>query len=370
LLTNISNTTLQQNINTRQASPWRVFFMVKYAARIDKCPPLRDGYRQEEVWHLTRGGIMRFWLTLMLFMLALATGMQSAAMAQPRGAMQDQLNRLERDLTFLQRQVYRGSNTGKAGATRSNTAVTGSTAILSELSALQEEMRKMRGAIERNAYQTRRTQSDLQRLSEDMDFRLNALELAEQKRQNPNENEPGFSIDAGKTGEDGQALLTPNATPTPSNSISVINADGKEAQALLTKAAAADINAADTHYNNAFALLNSKKYAQAAESFSVFLRKYPSDPLIPNAYYWLGESHYVRGDYVRAAQQFRKGYEAAPKGQKAADNLLKLGISLGKIKRNEEACIILQQVVTKFKTAATAATNARASQMRALLKCK
>ena len=41
-----------------------------------------------------------------------------------------------------------------------------------------------------------------------------------------------------------------------------------------------------------------------------------------------------------------------PKGPKAADNLLKLGMSLGALKKNQEACIVLSQVMTKYKSAA------------------
>lgn len=297
--------------------------------------------------------------------------------AQQRNiALDDRLNRLERDLTFLQRQVYRGGGSAAqaGGGARSNTE------ILGEISTMQEELRQIRGAVERAAYQARRTQDELSRLNEDVEYRLQALELAQKKRAEAPGGD-GFAIDDGKQ-ENGQ----PAAVQTFGENAAQVTDAAKElaatAPATAIKpektpskketpvSAALEINPADAHYNNAFAMLNQKQYAQAAESFSAFIRQYQNDPLVPNAYYWLGETHYVRGDYVRAAEQFRKGYEAAPEGQKAADNLLKLGMSLGHVKRKEEACIILQQLVTKFKAAATAATTTRAQEARVQLQCK
>lgn len=295
------------------------------------------------------------------------------AYAQYNAAQNDRLNRLERDLTFLQKQVYRGNTT----AEQSQASATSNTQILAEISSIQEELRQVRGAVERAAYQARRAQDELQRLTDDFEYRLQALELSEKKRKEaPGQDSAGFSIHDGEQDEN----------PTSVGTIPPVAAFGdgeKEVAATasassktgsgakrLPASAALEVNPADAHYNNAFALLNNKQYAEAAEGFSAFIRQYATDPLVPNAYYWLGETHYVRGDYVRATEQFRKGYEAAPEGQKAADNLLKLGLSLNNVKRTEEACIILQQLVTKFKGAATAATTTRAVEARTRLQCK
>ena len=59
-----------------------------------------------------------------------------------------------------------------------------------------------------------------------------------------------------------------------------------------------------------------------------FVERYPKDPLAGNAQYWLGETFYVRKDYSNAATAFAQGYEKYPKGAKASDDLLKLGMSL------------------------------------------
>lgn len=317
-----------------------------------------------------------FFFSLVCTFIAMGTFIQSAY-AQYSPAVNDRINRLERDLNFLQQQVYRGETTAK----QATAAAANSTQTLAEISRMQEEIREIRGAVERATYQARRAQDELQRVSDDFEYRLQALELAEQKRKNPETGETSFSIDEGKipTAANAATATAPQAqasTPAAASSVAAAAPAASAATATATAPQAtintveSAISSADAHYNNAFAMLNRKQYAEAAESFSAFIRQYPSDPLIANAYYWLGESHYARGDYVRAAEQFRKGYESGTSAQKAPDNLLKLGLSLAQVKRKEEACIILQQVVTKFKTASTAATVARAEEARATLQCK
>ncbi len=133
-----------------------------------------------------------------------------------------------------------------------------------------------------------------------------------------------------------------------------------------TGADSPDSNAA---YTAAFKELNAKNYSGAASKFDDFVRKYPKDPLTSNAYYWLGESYYARGDYTRAAEGFRKGFESNPQGQKAPDNLLKLAMSLDNIKRTSEACIVLGQIVSKYGDSAPR-TKERADAERSRMQCK
>ena len=68
------------------------------------------------------------------------------------------------------------------------------------------------------------------------------------------------------------------------------------------------------------------------------IEKYPDHELAGNAFYWLGETFYVRDDYEQAAVAFARGYKNFPAGSKAPDNLLKLGISFRGMNQNAEAC--------------------------------
>ena len=84
---------------------------------------------------------------------------------------------------------------------------------------------------------------------------------------------------------------------------------------------------------------------------SAFVQRYPNDPLAGNAQYWLGETYYVRKDYENAATAFAEGYQKYPESGKAADNLLKLGMSLGNLGKKSEACSAFARLDRDFPTA-------------------
>ena len=67
-----------------------------------------------------------------------------------------------------------------------------------------------------------------------------------------------------------------------------------------------------------------------------------------NAKYWLGETHYVRGNYKKAAKIFAEGFQTYPESAKSPDILLKLGMSLKKMGKSDDACVALGQVAVKF----------------------
>lgn len=281
------------------------------------------------------------------------------ALAQDVSALSARIERLERDITFMQRQVYKGGATADPNAlAAAGGANTGNLQV--QLTQIQEQMRALQGQIEQINYKTIQTAAELKRLSEDVDFRLQRLEQSASAASPvtddvapTNTSEPvekpkksqGFDINA-----DGSSPATyqPAADPSPSSQ--------KEP------------TSAGEYYNNAFKLLNDKNYTDAAAAFEHFIKKYPKDNLIPNAYYWLGESYYARQNYAKAAEGFRKGYESAPKGQKAADNLLKLSLSLANLKRTDEACIVLKQVTIQYGSSAKT-TAAKATAERNRLRC-
>ena len=73
-----------------------------------------------------------------------------------------------------------------------------------------------------------------------------------------------------------------------------------------------------------------------------------SSTLAPNAQYWLSETYYVRGDYKESAKMFAQGYQDYPQSPKASDSLLKLGLSLEKLGKKEDACLSFQQLKKEF----------------------
>ncbi len=108
-----------------------------------------------------------------------------------------------------------------------------------------------------------------------------------------------------------------------------------------------------------------RQFGEAEAGFSTFLQKYPEHGLAGSAQYWLGETFYAQGDFKRAAQTFLQGYKKYPKGRRAADSLLKLGISLNKLGQGEQACAAYGAVSGEYPKAVEARKRAQAEAKRA-----
>src|ERR1700716_1423737 len=75
--------------------------------------------------------------------------------------------------------------------------------------------------------------------------------------------------------------------------------------------------------------MQRKDYALAEETMRNFAQKYPSDPLIADSQYWLGESFFQRQQYRDAAEAFLGVTTKFDKSAKAPDALLRLRPTLG-----------------------------------------
>jgi tol-pal system protein YbgF len=101
-------------------------------------------------------------------------------------------------------------------------------------------------------------------------------------------------------------------------------------------------------YDMAYGYVLHKDYALAEQAFRDFLKKYPSERLVPDAQYWLGESLFQRQRYRDAAESFLAVSTKYDKAGKAPDSLLRLGQSLAALNQMEAACATLAEVGRKF----------------------
>jgi tol-pal system protein YbgF len=110
---------------------------------------------------------------------------------------------------------------------------------------------------------------------------------------------------------------------------------------------AADAGNAKQLYETAYGYLMQRDYG----AFEDFLTRYPQDSLAGNAQYWLGEAHFVRGEYKAAASSFLKGYQNYAGNARAADSLLKLAMSLDRLGQKDAACSSFGELSTRFPNA-------------------
>ncbi|MBO6521550.1 MAG: tol-pal system protein YbgF [Rhodospirillales bacterium] len=133
----------------------------------------------------------------------------------------------------------------------------------------------------------------------------------------------------------------PQAAPAPAG----VNAASTQPSAVpATQTAALPEGTPREQYMHAFGLLRQGKYDLASSSLQQFIEQHGDDKLASNARYWLGETYYVRGSFVEAAETFLEGYQTDPQGPKAPDALLKLGMSLSSLDKKNEACAAFQKL--------------------------
>lgn len=345
------------------------------------------------------------------------------AQTNDNAANAERMERLERDLMLLQKQVARGGEVDAYTNESAPTPLTGAGNASAEanLSRMEEEMRKLRGKLEESEFQNKQLSEKLERLQKDVDFRFNELNAAKAPTGAPaaapapatvpapapaaaaqgtapavTEVKPEVRTQTVPLSQPPQDLSVPAATPAAKaegvsahdtaelgRMVEEVAKESSTPKEATPSAPAGETSAGDGQlkppgeegsgprelYNSAFKLLNQTKYEEAASQFSDFAQKYPKDPLIGNAYYWLGETHYIRRDYVKAADHFRQGFEALPTGPKAADNLLKLAMSLSAMQKTPEACVVLDQILVKFNKTSSAVTQ-KAQQERTRIACK
>lgn len=114
---------------------------------------------------------------------------------------------------------------------------------------------------------------------------------------------------------------------------------------------AGDVGNAKQLYETAYGYLMQRDYTAAQSAFEDFLSRYPQDSLAGNAQYWLGEAHFVRGEYKAAASSFLKGYQNYAGNPRAADSLLKLAMSLDRLGQKDAACSSFGELNTRFPNA-------------------
>lgn len=300
----------------------------------------------------------------------------------------EKLERLERDVNALQRQVYKGkyipSQTVGFGEdenisdVNADSGVNNDTDVDAEFikkSALESQIAALTDGQEQLNHKADRLRQDLDRLAADVNIRLTALEDAESNRlQREKEalaaaqaradearllKESQAAEEAAlKKAAELQARTIPEIQAKPDfpkidkaeNSTKVIGKDAAEAKGFDLRPDETGVSAKQA-YDEAFSLIKQSKYVQAESTFKDFIKNYPDDTLVPNAIYWLGESYYARGDYAAAAVTFAEGYEKYPDSNKAPDCFLKLGLAMSALGKKDEACVVFVSYAERYPNA-------------------
>lgn len=221
----------------------------------------------------------------------------------------------------------------------------------SQVMDLRREFSFVQGSLEEVDHKTVQTREDLKALSagvDELSERITGIEGALRDAM------AGFKALEGRAAEAAEAAGA--AGEGTKEAVSALDARlaaletriGAVETALTAAKKAPPAGDAEALYHKAYQQTLDKDYAGAEKNLTRFLKDFPDHKLAENARYWLGETHYSKGDWERAILDFDKVIKKHPGGVKAPGALLKQAMSFEKLGSVKEARVLLEQVVKKY----------------------
>lgn len=233
---------------------------------------------------------------------------------------------IRQELEFLNSQMQElRSELASSGA--ENSATTNGPALL-RLDAIEEELRRLTGQVEKVEYRVNQVVKDGTNRISNLEFRLVELE-------------GGDVTQLGRASTLGGDTDVAVQTPQPSTEPEVKKPTDRPQLAV----------AEQEDFDAGFAAYQTGDYVTAADRLLTFSQTYPSGPLTGDALYWRGEALASMGDWGNAARSFLDSFSGMPSGDFAPKALQRLGASLGHLGKVEQACATLAEVSVRYPNA-------------------
>lgn len=242
----------------------------------------------------------------------------SAGEATAQGVDRYQFLQLEKDVKALNAEVarLRGSAGGPTGQ---------------RLNAVEDEIQRLTAQIERLEYAQRQHEAESKKKLEDLEYRIIELEGGDPSILFQNQDEKQGALAPG-----GAAPLDAAPAPSGGGSLGVITSTatvpGGEQDAL----------------DAGIAAIQGRRIEEGKQILSGILSNNPGTPLAPQVQYWLGEARFQAGEYQAAAKSYLDGATINAGAPTAPASLMKLGVTLGLLGKNDVACSTLREVGVRY----------------------
>jgi len=262
---------------------------------------------------------------------AAVASLSSIALAQrqPPPSPEQRIDRLERQIQQMQRQVFpKGRPADTAGFAAEPAATQSSVISLDQrLDALERQVADLVRLSEENGNRLRTVEGGLTQLKADQDQRIGALE----QRMSAASAVP---VETPATiGPPATAPTRPRTTP-PKTSTSTPPAGGPETGSATTPAD----DAGEEAYSQGFHQWEDGQYDQAISTLKAFTAAYPRHRRVSFANNLIGRAMLDKGDARGAANALLANYRTNPAGERAPDSLFYLGQALMKLGQPGQAC--------------------------------
>ena len=260
------------------------------------------------------------------------------------------LEKLKQDVKTLEKAVYSQSseNITSNSSVLSNNDEDVLTRHLLKLSEIEQQFQQLTNKFEEINFKIDKLSSRLSKVQADNQLRFQELEVGNVNNvvtSKPDKNLPGSSQpqDLGAiTYKDTETQDLVQKTQSIETTSSVVTESFVTEEKILPKT---DPN---EQYSFATNLLKQGDYTTAERALREFVMDNPEHNLAGNAQYWYAETFRIRQLYTDAASAYLEGYQKYPKSEKAAINLLKLGVSLVQIGEKDQGCLMIKGVKKEY----------------------
>ena len=283
-------------------------------------------------------------MTLKRIVAALAASTSIALLAVPGAAQRQQptpeqrLERLERQLQQVQRQVFpRGRPADTAGFSDEPAATQSSVVTLDQrLDSLERQLSDILRQSEENGNRLRTLEGDLAKARSDQEQRLATLEQR--------------ISEAAAAATAVPAVTTPVAPSTgaPKPAPGKPKPDAVAATGTGGAAPAAEADPGEEAYSEGFRLWEAGQYDQAIESLRSFASAYPRHRRTSYARNLIGRAQLDKGQAREAAATLLANYRSNPDGARAQDSLYFLGQALMKLGQPGQACKVYAELESVY----------------------
>jgi TolA-binding protein len=257
----------------------------------------------------------------------------AAAQRQAPATPEQRIDRLEKQVQQMQRQVFpKGRPADTAGFSDDPAATQSSVVNLDQqLDALEKQLADLVRASEENGNRLRNVETGLTQLKTDQDQRIGALE---QKM-----SEAATAAPVQVSEPTGPATAPAKTKPTPPKATPPKTAASTPPEGGPDVAAATPaVDEGEAAYTNGFHLWEARQYDQALAALRSFTAAYPKHRRVSYANNLIGRALLDKGDARGAANALLANYRTNPSGERAPDSLFYLGQALMKLGQPGQAC--------------------------------
>ncbi len=270
------------------------------------------------------------------------------------------LELIQKDLKTLERAVY--SENSSSTETISNNLDQNAEDVLTrhllKLSDIETQFQTLTNKFEEINFKIDKLSSRVSKVQADNQLRFQKLESS----LNTNSKNDDESTSVVKNSTD-EKFLPGSSEPQDLGSISykdmTSDTENQQTQSIDTTSSIVTENffteekilpdtSPEKQYEFATSFLKIGDYNTAERAFREFVNTNPNHKLAGNAQYWYAETFRIRQLYTDAASAYLEGYQNYPKSDKAAINLLKLGVSLVQIGEKDQGCLMIAGVKKQY----------------------